>query len=574
MDQRDQKDRNDQTYQKYQKYQKGQRDQLGQKDQNGRVGHIENTIKKPLLKVEMLKTHVETAGVPEELLKGIHFEIEPGETFVLLGESGSGKSMTALSIMQLLPRSIVFSKESKIVFENTDLLSLSEAKIRKMRGSEIAMIFQEPMTSLNPVFTVGEQIAEALRLHCKLSKKEAEKETLSLLEAVHIKEPSRVQKSYPHQLSGGMKQRAMIAMALAGKPKLLIADEPTTALDVTTQAQILQLLKELQEKYHMAILFITHDLNVARKIGQKVGIMHKGHLIEQGEIQQVLSMPKNHYTERLLHAKPRFQKSQIPTDGEEILALDKLSIHFPIKKGFFQRTVSYVPAVEEISLQVKTGETLALVGESGCGKTTLAKAILALTKPTKGQICWLGQPIQTLKGRELREKRSDFQIIFQDPYGAMDPKFRVLDIIEEGLRAFNVGTNAKEREDRVDVLLEQVGLRPEHKYRYPHQFSGGQRQRICIARALAVGPRFIVCDEPTSSLDVTVAAQIMDLLLQLQEEFEISYLFITHNMSVVRAMAHNVAVMHAGRIVEYGSCDEVLNHPKNPYTRSLLEAIV
>ncbi len=526
-----------------------------------------------LLKVDMLKTYVEGQMGQEEILKGIHFEIAPGETFVLLGESGSGKSMTSLSIMQLLPRSVFYGKESRIFFEGIDLLSLPESKMRKIRGNEIAMIFQEPMTSLNPVFTVGEQIAEALCLHRHITRKIAARETLSLLEAVQIKDPLRVQKSYPHQLSGGMKQRAMIAMALAGRPKLLIADEPTTALDVTTQAQILQLLKQLQTEYQMAILFITHDLNVAKKMGQKVGIMHQGLLVEQGDIETVLNSPKDVYTERLLQAKPKLSKGQAPHTSEEVLSLDKLSIYFPIKRGIFQRTVSVVSAVEDVSFQVKAGETLALVGESGCGKTTLAKAVLSLTKPSKGQICWLGDPIQKLNARALRERRSDFQIIFQDPYGAMDPKFRVLDIIEEGLRAFNVGTDAKEREERVDVLLEQVGLRPEHKYRYPHQFSGGQRQRICIARALAVGPRFIVCDEPTSSLDVTVAAQIMDLLIQLQQEFEISYLFITHNMSVVRAMAHNVAVMQAGRIVEYGSCDEVLNSPKHAYTQTLLEAV-
>lgn len=529
---------------------------------------------RPLLRVEMLKTRVEHNSGDEELIKSINFEVNAGETYVLLGESGSGKSMTALSIMQLLPRSIYFGKESRILFEGIDLLSLPEAKIRQMRGGEIAMIFQEPMTSLNPVFTIGEQIAEALRLHRKMSRKEASQETLSLLEAVQIKDPLRVQKSYSHQLSGGMKQRAMIAMALAGRPKLLIADEPTTALDVTTQAQILQLLQHLQVEYQMAILFITHDLAVARKMGQRVGIMHQGQLVEQGEIERVLNFPEDSYTKQLLAAKPNIDKGEPPLEGEEILALHNLSIYFPVKRGFFQKTVAVVPAVEEVSLQVKAGETLALVGESGCGKTTLAKAVLALMKPSKGQICWLGQPIQQLRSRELREKRSDFQIIFQDPYGAMDPKFRVLDIIEEGLRAFNVGTDAKEREERVDVLLEQVGLRPEHKYRYPHQFSGGQRQRICIARALAVGPRFIVCDEPTSSLDVTVAAQIMDLLIRLQQEYEISYLFITHNMSVVRAMAHNVAVMQAGRIVEYGPCDAVLSNPKHAYTQSLLEAIV
>lgn len=535
--------------------------------------------KKTLLKVEMLRTlltkgEAKEGGFSEEILKGITFEVAEAETFVLLGESGSGKSMTALSIMQLLTRSIVFSKESRIVFNGQDLLELPEAKMRQFRGGDIAMIFQEPMTSLNPVFTIGEQIAEALRLHRQLSRKEANLETLSLLKAVQIKDPLRVQKSYPHQLSGGMKQRAMIAMALAGKPRLLIADEPTTALDVSTQLQILELLKKLQAEYQMAILFITHDLAVAKKMGDKVGIMHNGHLVEQGDINEVLSAPKDPYTMRLLKAKPSIYKSQAPMDAEEILRLDKLSVYFPIKSGIFQRTVSIVPAVQEVSLKVKSGETLALVGESGCGKTTLARAVLALTKPSQGQVCWLGQPIQKLRSRELRERRSDFQIIFQDPYGAMDPKFRVLDIIEEGLRAFNVGTDAKEREERVDVLLEQVGLKPEYKYRYPHQFSGGQRQRICIARALAVGPRFIVCDEPTSSLDVTVAAQIMDLLLELQQEYEISYLFITHNMSVVRAMAHNVAVMQEGRIIEYGTSDEVLNNPKHAYTKTLLEAVM
>lgn len=526
-----------------------------------------------VLSVDKLKTVLKTPAGLQTIVDNVYFDIHEGETFVLLGESGSGKSITALSVLQLLPPQTLYGQESRIVFNGVDLLLLPEYQLRKIRGGQIAMIFQEPMTSLNPVQTIGVQIQEAIQLHQKLTRRKAFDQSLSLLEAVQIQDPKRVARSYPHQLSGGMKQRAMIAMALGSKPRLLIADEPTTALDVTTQSQILKLLKAIQSEYQMAILFITHDLRVAEEMGDRVGVMQAGSLVEQGSLKQVLQSPQHPYTRMLLNAKPQQHKINIPDQAEVVLSVENLNVHFPIKGGLFQRTIDQIAVVENVSFTLQQGETLALVGESGSGKTTLAKALLALIKPSIGQIQWLGEVLNTLSPQQLREKRSDVQIIFQDPFGSMDPRFRVMDIIAEGMRALNTGLNSKECEERVDALLQQVGLEPAHKYRYPHQFSGGQRQRICIARALAVGPRIIVCDEPTSSLDVSVGAQIIDLLIELQKEYEISYLFITHNLSIVKAMAHQVAVMYQGKIVEYGSCDQVLNQPQHAYTQALLAAI-
>lgn len=492
------------------------------------------------------------------VLNNINFDINRGQTFVLLGESGSGKSLTALSIMDLLPNNAYFGFYSEILFKSKNLLSLSERQMRMLRGKEFSMIFQEPMTSLNPVRTIQEQMEEAIKLHHQLTKTQRRNKIKTLLESVHIKDVDRVQNAYPHQLSGGMRQRVMIAMALSGEPKLLIADEPTTALDVNTATQILKLLKELQATHNMAMLFITHDISVAKMVGQKVGIMQNGVLVEQGNLEEIVKDPKHPYTSHLLNAKPTLEKLPLRGDEPVILSLKNLSVEFPIKKGFLQRTTSVVSAVDNVSFSIQQGETLALVGESGCGKTTLAKAVMGLIKPTHGEVIWMGQPIQKMSASQLRKNRSEVQIIFQDPFGAMDPRFRVVDILLEGMKALNIGNNEEERLKRAKEVLEQVGLNSEHLYRFPHQFSGGQRQRICIARALAVNPKLIVCDEAISSLDVSLGAQILDLLMSLQHEYQISYLFITHNLSIVPTIAHKVAVMVQGRIVEYGVCKELL----------------
>lgn len=531
---------------------------------------------KPLLQVKDLSIylkHHNATDFPSALVSNINFEIFPKQTLALLGETGSGKSLTALSVLGLLPPGLLAAKESEINLEGQNLLNLSEAKLRKIRGKEIAMIFQEPMTSLNPVFTIGEQIAEVLRLHRGLRGKLLQLEIYKLLESVQIKEGERVYRAYPHQLSGGMKQRAMIAMALAGKPKLLIADEPTTSLDVTIQAQILVLLKELQAEYNMSILFITHDLAVASKMADEVVVLYQGSQVEQGNVEKILFHATEDYTKKLVSAAPKLKKEEVPPNNETILSVENLKVHFPIKRGLFKRTVGFVKAVDDVSFSLRDGETLAIVGESGSGKTTLARGIMSLIKPNAGKVILLNQSLLDLKPRQLRQKRDEFQIIFQDPFSAMNPRLRVKDIIEEGMLALGIGSDATERMDRMDHLLQQVGLLSEHKYRYPHQLSGGQRQRVCIARALAVGPRLLVCDEPTSSLDVSVQAQIIDLFIQLQQDLEISYLFITHNISLVRAMAHQVAVMKDGQFVEHGTVDRVLEHPQHSYTKTLLDAV-
>lgn len=542
---------------------------------------------KPLLSVNNLNVFVQNGSVQSDptqngsepdnttntIIRALDFNIFPKQTLCLLGETGSGKSLTALSILRLLPPGVRLSKTSSILFEETELLNLSEIQMRKVRGKEIAMIFQEPMTSLNPVFTIGFQIEEVLKLHSdkRLGRKQLRFETFKLLEAVQMIDIERVYQAYPHQLSGGMKQRAMIAIALAGKPKLLIADEPTTALDVTIQAQILSLLKELQAKFNMSILFITHDLKIAAKMADQVIVLQHGNKVEEGTIDSILTAPKHPYTQKLVSAAPKMEKTAVSPDSEIILSVKDLEIYFPIKGGLFKRTIGYVKAVDNINLTLKEGETLAIVGESGSGKSTLARGIMSLIKPNAGEVVLLNQNLSRLSTRQLRQKRDEFQMIFQDPFSAMDPRLRVKDIIEEGMLALKVGSDSAERLERIDYLLEQVGLLPEHKFRYPHQLSGGQRQRVCIARAMAVGPRLLVCDEPTSSLDVSVQAQIIDLFIELQTELEISFLFITHNISLVPAIAHQVAVMQAGKIVEYGSVNEVFTQPKHPYTRALLE---
>lgn len=524
------------------------------------------------LRVESLDVTFKTPFQNLNLISQVSFNILPHKTRVLLGESGSGKSLTALSILGLLPSNAFYSKTSRIFFEGRDLLNLSEAQLRKIRGGQIAMIFQEPTTSLNPVLTIGEQVSESVRLHQGLRGRVCQREVLRLFDAVKLSDPERMLQAYPHQLSGGMKQRVMIAMALAGKPQLLIADEPTTALDVTTQADILKLLKELQVELGMSMLFITHDLTVAAIMADEISVLKSGKMVEQGDAKTLLSDPKHPYTQQLLSSFAQLERYPVSENNETVLSIHHLKVYFPVTRGFWKRTIGQVQAVDDVSFSIKEGETLALVGESGCGKTTLAKTILSLIKPTFGEINLLGEPLGSLSKHQLRCKRSDFQMIFQDPFSAMDPKMQIRDILEEGLLALNIGTDANERQDRMDIMLKEVGLLPEHKYRYPHEFSGGQRQRICIARALVLGPRLLVCDEPTSSLDMPIQASIIDLLIRLQHEYEISYLFITHNLSIVKKIAHRVAVMKSGKIVEHGPTESVLNDPKDPYTQSLLLA--
>lgn len=528
----------------------------------------------PILEVQKLKTVLKTSSGWIEAVSCADFTIYPGQTFALLGESGSGKSMTALSILQLLPDSAVHGKDSRILFSNEDLdlLSLTEHQMRSIRGGQIAMIFQEPMISLNPVMSIGEQINESLRIHRQMKNSALRHETLKLLEAVQISDPNRTYEAYPHQLSGGMRQRAMIAMALAGRPKLLIADEPTTALDVTTQAQIIKLLQKLQQEFDMSILFITHDIRLASQIADDVAIMQKGEIVEKGKCKTVLHHPKHPYSQQLILAKPVETKNQFDDSAKTVLDLAHLSVKFPVKSSFLRRTIGTIDAVEDASFILRQGETLGVVGESGSGKTTLAKATIALIPRTSGKVILLDEDLYSLPSNSLRAKRKEFQMIFQDPFSSMDPRMRVRDIILEGMLSQNLGKNPKDREERIDAILLQVGLDPSYKKRYPHQLSGGQRQRICIARALVLGPKLLILDEPTSSLDVSVQSQIIDLLLAFQKEFDLSYLFITHNLEIVKAMAHTVAVMKKGRIVEYGGVEEVLGDPKDPYTQELLAA--
>jgi peptide/nickel transport system ATP-binding protein len=484
---------------------------------------------------------------------GIGFDIAAGETFALLGESGCGKSMTALAIMRLLPEAARFAGGS-IRFAGEDLCDLPESTMRGIRGGKIGMIFQEPSASLNPVLTIGAQIAEALHLHTGSA---TQSRIIELLAQVGIPDPVRRVGEYPFQMSGGMKQRAMIAMALAGEPELLIADEPTTALDVTIQAQVLDLLSQLQKERGMALLLITHDLGVAAQMAGRIGVMHAGRLVEVAEKKSFYREPRHAYSKRLFAALPENLESpeKVGADRTALLEVRDLQVHFPIKRGILQHVVGHVRAVDGISLTLVAGKTLAVVGESGCGKTTAGKAILGLIERTGGRVALAGEPVDGLRPRQM-------QMVFQDPFGSLNPRMRVADIITEG----NPGAAAAR-------LLEQVGLQASMAGRYPHEFSGGQRQRIAIARALAVQPQLLICDEPTSALDVSVQAQVLQLLTDLQQRLGVAYLFITHNIAVVDYLAHAVAVMYLGRIVERGTVDDVLRAPRHPYTQALMAAV-
>jgi len=604
----------------------------------------------PLLRIESLQTSFATTDGTVRAVDGISLEIQRGQTFALLGESGCGKSMTALSIMRLLPEPVGCIAQGAIQFNGEDLLQLSEVAMRNVRGKRIAMIFQEPMSSLNPVLTIGLQIEESVHQYNNAQVVRAR--VLELLEAVGIPDPVQRYDEYPHQLSGGMKQRVMIAMALAGEPDLLIADEPTTALDVTIQAQVLSLMRQLQKDTGMAILLITHDLGVVSEMADRVAVMYAGQIVEEADRIAFFTRPQHPYSKKLFASLPDIKKrgqrlaiipgnvpslitrftacrfvdrcddainachTQVPAwitaesgsngvrcfkfdaayqkqfateDKKEtmqesivaqstknnaaLLIVQGLKVHFPLRSGLLQRVVNHVRAVDDISLSIPEGHTLALVGESGCGKTTAGKSMLQLVKPTAGKVYFSNTELTALSSARLSQYRSDIQIIFQDSFSSMNPRMTVAEIVGEGMIVQGIGGDAQARTMRVDQLLTQVGLSVDCKHRYPHEFSGGQRQRICIARALAVEPKLIICDEPTSALDVSVQAQILNLLKDLQDELGLAYLFITHDLSVVEYLAHEVAVMYLGRIVEQGSVQEVMENPLHPYTRALLAAV-
>ncbi len=543
-----------------------------------------------LLVVNGLSTEIRGRAESNLVVSDISFQVERGETLALVGESGSGKSMTALSIARLLPPAARVSA-GEIKLSGRDLMQISEREMRDVRGSKIAMIFQEPMNSLNPVLTIGDQIAECVRRHQSVTRLVARQQSIELLAAVGLPAPQRNIDEYPHQLSGGMRQRVMIAIALAAQPDLLIADEPTTALDVTIQAQVLDLLKDLQSQFNMGLLFITHDLAVVKQTADRIAVMHQGELVEHGTNEAFFASPKHAYSRALLEAIPTAQK-RLQRDLEQdakrvtevtqlegeaavgpILSVRNLQVHFPIRGGVFRRAVDYVRAVDDVSFDLHAGKTLALVGESGCGKTTVGKAILQLLKSNQGSVLFQQHDLQSLNNEALRKTRRDLQIVFQDPYSSLNPRMLVGDILEEGMTALAVLKTAQDRKRKIKLLLDQVGLPADSVLRYPHEFSGGQRQRISIARALAVEPKLIVCDEPTSALDVSVQAQVLNLLIDLQAELGMSYLFITHDMAVVSYLADEVAVMHQGQIVEQGPTDQILLQPQHSYTQKLLAAV-
>jgi ABC-type microcin C transport system duplicated ATPase subunit YejF len=522
----------------------------------------------PILKVENLCLSVK--DMP--LLERLSFEIQAGEIFALVGESGSGKSLTSLAIMRLLADAIRVT-EGDIQLSGESLFHLTESQMQKVRGKRISMIFQEPMTSLNPVMTVGEQVAEVIRLHLGLNRKQAKVKVVELFEEVGIPYAEMRYAWYPHQLSGGQKQRVMIAMALACEPELLIADEPTTALDVTIQAQVLDLLKSIRDKHNLAILFITHDMGVVHEMADQVAVLQKGQLVESAEAAQFFANPQHPYTQKLLaDALPASSFKAIP-QAEDLLQLTDLKVHFPIKKGIFQRTVGHVKAVDGVSFTISKGQTLALVGESGSGKSTLGQAILKLVNATEGKVVFQNADLLPLSEKQMKPLRKKVQVIFQDPFSALNPRMTIGEIIREGITSLKVGSQDKNEQDqRIDDLLVRVGLLPEHKRRYPHEFSGGQRQRIGIARALAVEPELIICDEPTSALDVSVRSQVLDLLEDLQQKYGMSYLFITHDLSIISRIAHQVAVMQKGKIVEMGAVQDVMHSPQHEYTQQLLNS--
>ena len=579
-------------------------------------------MNKTLLEFKNLVTEFHTEGTTVKAVNDISFSLNKGETVGIVGESGSGKSVTSLSAMRLIPSPPGIISGGEIIFHKTngekvDLLQVSEEEMRSYRGNDIAMIFQEPMTSLNPVFTCGDQVLEAIMLHQKLNAHEAKSLTIELFKKVQLPDPERIFSTYPHQISGGQKQRVMIAMAMSCEPSVLIADEPTTALDVTVQKTILLLMQELQREQDMGILFITHDLGVIAELADKVVVMYKGKIVEQGNVWEIFTNPQHPYTKGLLACRPPLEKrySFLPTvsdfmkiepDGNivdnninvedftknlvvseterkekqkilfsknPVLKLKNLKTYFPIRNGFFGGVSNYVKAVNNVTFDVYPGETLGLVGESGCGKTTIGRTILRLEEPTEGSMLYNGQDIAQMNTDELRSFRKEVQIIFQDPYSSLNPRMTIGNAIMEPMQVHSILGSDEERKERVKDLLKKVSLDPAHFYRYPHEFSGGQRQRIGIARALAVNPKFIICDESVSALDVSVQAQVLNLLNDLKDEFGLTYIFISHDLSVVKYMSDRMVVMQEGIVEEMGDADQIYSSPKTDYTKRLIDAI-
>ena len=530
---------------------------------------VNSNLTAPLLVVNDLHVHFDNTGTQSsEPVKGVSFSLQQGEMLALVGESGSGKSLTAQSIMRLLPSHAHY--QGQILFEDEDLLLAPEAKLQQLRGDKIGIIFQEPMTSLNPLHTIEKQISENILQHQTLSKSEAQQRTLELLHEVGIPEPQKRLNSYPHELSGGQRQRVMIAMALANNPRLLIADEPTTALDVTLQEQILHLLQKLQAKFGLAVLLISHDLSLVKRFAHRVAVMQQGLIVENNTTNMLFNNPQHDYTQLLLAAEPDGAPDPIATDAQTLLSIDDLRLWFPIKKGFWQRVVDHVKAIDGLKLHLRAGETLGVVGESGSGKSTLAFAITRLTTVTEGSIVFQGQDLVPLSQNQLRNVRKDLQIVFQDPYGSLSPRLSVGQIVSEGLEL--LGLTKLEQQQRVIEALEAVELDPESRHRYPHEFSGGQRQRIAIARALVLKPKLLILDEPTSALDRTVQKQIVLLLRRLQSERGFACIFISHDLKVVKAMSHRVLVMRHGVIVETNDAHSLFTNPQHPYTQQLLQA--
>ncbi|MDQ7080712.1 MAG: ABC transporter ATP-binding protein [Paracoccaceae bacterium] len=501
-------------------------------------------------------------------VRNVSFDIRAGETVALVGESGSGKSVTALSTVKLLPDSAQVS--GSVIYRGAELMNAAEPELRRVRGNNISFVFQEPMTSLNPLHTLEKQIGESLALHQGLTGEAARTRIIELLDKVGINDPASRLGNYPHQFSGGQRQRIMIAMALANGPDLLIADEPTTAVDVTIQAQILDLLAELQKSEGMGLLFITHDLGIVRKIADRVNVMKDGEIVESGTAARIFADPKHAYTRKLLAAEPSGRPDPVPHDAREILHTEHLRVWFPIKRGVLRRVVGHIKAVNDASFSIREQETVGIVGESGSGKTTLALAVMRLVS-SQGPVVFMGQNIQGLKGKEIRPLRRHMQMVFQDPYGSLSPRMTVEQIVAEGLQIHDIGHD-RDRRDMVTDILREVGLSPDMMSRYPHEFSGGQRQRIAIARAMILRPRLVVLDEPTSALDMTVQVQIVELLRELQRKHRLAYLFISHDLKVVRALSHKVIVMKLGDIVEQGEGDAVFDAPATDYTRTLMKA--
>jgi microcin C transport system ATP-binding protein len=530
-----------------------------------------DAIMQPLLDVQNLSVAFRQGGKISTAVDGVSFSINRGECVALVGESGSGKSVSALSVLKLLPYPTASHPTGSIRFKGRDLLPLNEHEMREVRGNDISIIFQEPMTSLNPLHTIERQIGEALLLHMGIRGQAARARTLELLTQVGIPDPETRLGSYPHQLSGGQRQRVMIAMALANEPDLLIADEPTTALDVTVQAQILKLLSDIRARVGMSMLFITHDLGIVRRIADRVCVMNNGKIVEHGPVEQVFLSPQHEYTKALLAAEPKPDPAPPQPSAPLVMSTDNLKVWFPIKRGFLRKTVGHIKAVDGVSVSVRKGETLGVVGESGSGKTTLGLALLRLIG-SQGPIVFLGTNIQGLRFKEMRPFRRDMQIVFQDPYGALSPRMAVGDIIAEGLSVHQPSLSEEERDARVVKALKDVGLDPATRFRYPHEFSGGQRQRISVARAVVLEPNFVVLDEPTSALDMLFQAQMVDLLRDIQRKRDLTYMFISHDLRVVASLASHLIVMRHGKVVEEGAAAELFRNPKTDYTKALFAA--